>query len=216
MPLTLNHAAFQRTTSFEYNHWRYSFQYIHVEQLFKMQLRCTTSLYSYTLKDIDHVSQSIYLHKLAVLPFSNVKSLVYLNNTCSGTFCKRGNGLKENDSSIYLWKITIPAIHGGKQLHYCNLQIQHCHVPIWINGVSKAKQMICIVIHIINILITWERGNSYRTWLPQRVADSCHVLQSLIFMILSHMGETHTDGIPVKFIKLFDFDINTWMLQFYT
>ena len=69
--------------------------------------------------------------------------------------------------------------------------------------------MICIVIHMINILITWKRGIGYRTRLPQRVADSRHKLQSLIFMILSHMGETHTDGIPVKFIKLFDFDINT-------
>ena len=40
------------------------------------------------------------------------------------------------------------------------------------------------------------------------MADSCHVLQSLIFMMLGHMGETHTDGIPVQFIILFDFDIS--------
>ena len=42
------------------------------------------------------------------------------------------------------------------------------------------------------------------------MADSCHVLQSLIFMMLGHMGETHTDGIQV----VFDFDISGWMLQF--
>ena len=29
------------------------------------------------------------------------------------------------------------------------------------------------------------------------------------------LGETHTDGIPVQFIMLFDFDISAWMLQFY-
>ena len=34
-------------------------------------------------------------------------------------------------------------------------------------------------------------------------------------MMLSHMGETHTDGIPVQCISLFDFDISTWMLWFY-
>ena len=32
-----------------------------------------------------------------------------------------------------------------------------------------------------------------------------HVLNSLIFMIIGHMGETHTDGIPVQFIILIDF-----------
>ena len=59
---------------------------------------------------------------------------------------------------------------------------------------------------ITKISITCDRGNSYRARLPQRVVDSCHVLQSLLFMILGHMGETHTDGIPVKFIILFDFN----------
>ena len=39
-------------------------------------------------------------------------------------------------------------------------------------------------------------GNNYRTPLPRGVADSCHVLQSLIFT-LGHMGETHNDGIPL-------------------
>ena len=42
----------------------------------------------------------------------------------------------------------------------------------------------------------------------QRVAGSFHVLQSLIFMILGHMGETHTDRMIVQFILLFDFDIS--------
>ena len=65
---------------------------------------------------------------------------------------------------------------------------------------------------ITNFLITCKRGNSYRTQLPQRVADSCHMLQSLIFKMLGHMGETHRDGIPVQFMilfDLFDFDIST-------
>ena len=57
--------------------------------------------------------------------------------------------------------------------------------------------MIYTVNQIRNFPITCERGNSNRIQLPQRVADSCHVLQSLIFMILGHMGETHTDGIAV-------------------
>ena len=63
--------------------------------------------------------------------------------------------------------------------------------------------------------ITCERGNSNRIRLPQRVADSCHVLQSLIFMMLGHMGEAHRDGLPVQFMILYDFDISARMLQFY-
>ena len=47
------------------------------------------------------------------------------------------------------------------------------------------------------------------------MADSCHALQSLIFMMSGHIGETHTDEIPVQFIILFDFDTSAWMLQFY-
>ena len=31
------------------------------------------------------------------------------------------------------------------------------------------------------------------------MTDTCHVSQSLIFMMLSHMGETHRDGIPENF-----------------
>ena len=42
------------------------------------------------------------------------------------------------------------------------------------------------------------------------MGDSCHVLQSLIFIMLSHMEETQTDGIPVQIIILFDFDISAW------
>ena len=44
---------------------------------------------------------------------------------------------------------------------------------------------------ITNISIINERGKSYRTRLPQRVADSCHVLQSLIVMMLGQVEETH-------------------------
>ena len=46
------------------------------------------------------------------------------------------------------------------------------------------------------------------------MADSCHVLQSLIFMMLGHIGETHTDGIPVQLIILFDFNITYWCYKF--
>ena len=38
------------------------------------------------------------------------------------------------------------------------------------------------------------------------VANNCHLLESLMFMMLGHMRETHTDGITVQFIILFDFD----------
>ena len=55
--------------------------------------------------------------------------------------------------------------------------------------------------------------DSMQAW-KQPSTDSCHVLQSLIFMMLGNMGETHNDGIPVKFI-IFDYDISAWMLQFY-
>ena len=64
--------------------------------------------------------------------------------------------------------------------------------------------MISTVNQITNFPITCERGNSNRIRLPQRVA----VLQSLIFMMLGHMGEAHRDGRPVQFMILFDFDIS--------
>ena len=41
-----------------------------------------------------------------------------------------------------------------------------------------------------------------------RVADCCHVLQSLIFILLDDMGEIQTDGMPVQFIILFGLDIS--------
>ena len=46
------------------------------------------------------------------------------------------------------------------------------------------------------------------------MANSCHVLQSLIFMMLNQMGETDTDHEQVPFMILFDYDISAWMLQF--
>ena len=52
--------------------------------------------------------------------------------------------------------------------------------------------------------------NSYRTRLPRRVADSCHMLQSLIIMMLGHVGETHRDGIPVQLMILFNFVIECY------
>ena len=45
------------------------------------------------------------------------------------------------------------------------------------------------------------------------MADSCHVLQSLIFIMLGHMGETHADRIPVHFLILFDFDVTILYLK---
>ena len=66
----------------------------------------------------DKDSQSIYLEKLAMLPVLNVKSLVYLNKSCTTTFCRRGYGLKENDSSINFCRITIPAFHFNSALKY--------------------------------------------------------------------------------------------------
>ena len=52
--------------------------------------------------------------------------------------------------------------------------------------------MINTVKKITNFSVKCERGNSYRTRLPQRLANSCHILQSLIFMMIGHMGDTHT------------------------
>ena len=40
------------------------------------------------------------------------------------------------------------------------------------------------------------------------MAYSCHVLQSLIFIMLDDIGKTHTDGIPMQFMIVFDFDIS--------
>ena len=47
-----------------------------------------------------------------------------------------------------------------------------------------------------------EIEHDYRYEWPKVVTS-----QSLIFIMLGHLGETHRDGIPVKFIILFDFDI---------
>ena len=62
--------------------------------------------------------------KLAVLPFLNVKSLVYLYKSCTITFCRRGYGLKENDSCIWFCKNnnTFPSCRWfevGLQLQVC-------------------------------------------------------------------------------------------------
>ena len=78
-----------------------------------MSLHCVALFYSYTQTNNDNVSQSIYLQKLAVLPFLNVKSLVYLSKTCTNRFYRRGYGLKENDSYIHFCSITIPAFPTG-------------------------------------------------------------------------------------------------------
>ena len=64
-----------------------------------MSLHCIyfTVFYSYTQTYNNNVSQSISLQKLAVLPFLNVKPLVYLNKSYTNMFYRRGYGLKEND-----------------------------------------------------------------------------------------------------------------------
>ena len=73
----------------------------------------TTILYSYTQKYNNNVSQFIYLQKPAVLPSLSVKSLVYLNKSCTTSFRRRGYGSKEKDSSMYFCRTTIPAFHAG-------------------------------------------------------------------------------------------------------
>ena len=78
-----------------------------------MSLHCITLFYSCTQTYNDNVSQFIYLQKLAMLPLFNVKSLFYLSKSCTKTFCMWGYGLRENDSSIYFCRITIPAFHAG-------------------------------------------------------------------------------------------------------
>ena len=78
-----------------------------------MSLHCINLFYTYTKTYNDNLSQSIYLQKLAVLPFLNVKSLVFLNNSCMTTFCRWDNGLKDKVSSIYFCRVTIPAFHAG-------------------------------------------------------------------------------------------------------
>ena len=87
-----------------------------------MSLYCITLFYSYTQTYYDNVSQSTYLQKLAVLPLLNVKSLAYLNKSCTNTFCRRGYGLRENDSSIYFSRITIPSFHAGDLKEGKNVQ----------------------------------------------------------------------------------------------
>ena len=71
--------------------------------------------------------------------------------------------------------------------------------------------MVTTVNQITNFSIPCQRGNNQQIRLPLRVADSCHVLQSLIFMMLGHMGETHTYGITVEFIIMLDLDISASM-----
>ena len=65
--------------------------------------------------------------------------------------------------------------------------------------------MISTVNHITNTSVETAIEDDYRSEWP--IVVTCY-LQSLIFIMLGHMGETHTDGIPVKFIRLFDFDIS--------
>ena len=79
--------------------------------------------------------------KLAVLPLLNVKSLVYLNKSCTNTFCRRGYGLRENDSSIYFSRITIPAFHAGDLKEGKNVQIYHSHIPININDMFQKQNI---------------------------------------------------------------------------
>ena len=59
---------------------------------------------------ITFLSPSTY-KKIAVSLFLNVKPPVCLNKSCTTMFCRRGDGLKENDSIIYFCRVTIPAFH---------------------------------------------------------------------------------------------------------
>ena len=88
-----------------------------------MSSNCFTLFYSYTQIYNNYVSQSIYLRKLAVLPFLNVKSLVYLNKSCTNRFYRWGYGLKENESHFYFCRITIPAFPTGELKGRINYRI---------------------------------------------------------------------------------------------
>ena len=77
----------------------------------------STSLNSLTQKYNASVSQSIHLQ---LSPGCHFK--VCLDKSRTTTFCRRGYGLKENDSGIYFYRIIIPGFEGvvrGKQLHDC-------------------------------------------------------------------------------------------------
>ena len=99
-----------------------------------MPFYCIILFYSYTQTYSDNVSQSTYLLKYAMLPLLNVKSLVYYNKSCTTTFCRWDNELRENDSSIYFCRITIPAVHAGDSKEGKNymitFKIYHSHIPI--------------------------------------------------------------------------------------
>ena len=78
-----------------------------------MSLHCVTLFYSYTQTYIDNISQFIYLQNLAVLPFLNVKPLVYSNTSCKNTFCRWDYRLNGSYSYIYFCRISIHAFHAG-------------------------------------------------------------------------------------------------------
>ena len=150
------------------------------------------------------------MQKLAVLPFLNVKSLIYLNKSCTNTFC-RWRLWTQRKWLLYLFMQSNNTCISCRWCERGNIYRTAFKSAI---AIFSYKLMVFQMISILN-QITNFRGNSYRARLPQRVANSCHVIQSLIFMTLGYMGDTHTNGIPVQFMIFFDFVISAWMLQFY-
>ena len=123
-------------------------------KLFKLSLHCII-YYSYTNTYNDNVSQSIYLQKLAMLPFLNVKSLVYLNKSCTNTLCWMGYGL------TYLFLQNDNTCISCSQVIWREDCIYKSNIAIPLMKCLKAKQMISNVNQITN-----KRENSYRTRLP--------------------------------------------------
>ena len=70
-----------------------------------MSLYFITLFYSYTQTYYDNISQSTYLQKLAVLPLLNHARIHFVGGAMD---CQR-----ENESSVYFFRITIPAFHAG-------------------------------------------------------------------------------------------------------
>ena len=100
-----------------------------------MHLHCTILLYSYTQTYNENISRSTYVQKLAMLPFLNVKSPVYLIKSCTTTFCRRGYGLGENDFRICFCTITIPAYHAGDLKRVKKDLFYKSNIAIWPNKV---------------------------------------------------------------------------------
>ena len=99
----------------------------------------------------------------------NVKPQVYLNKTCTTTFWRRGCGFETKWHECLNNNITCISCRWyerGVTTAGLHLQILHSQISWWINGVSKAKQMISTVNQITTFSMPCERGNNHRTRLP--------------------------------------------------